>query len=270
MFLFSTNGYYALIGYGRNAKNAKRDIPKMLLLTTLTLIVCYCGPAMAAAACMTLEEYGDSTTLVFAARKIFPPVLYVVFIIGGPIMALLSTLNTSFANYGINMGQQCSDGWLPPVLGKKNKYGVAYIALTIQWVAVTLPVIFQFSITTLTNLVQLAASFYAFLNFFGFMKMPKLYPHAWKESSLHVPNGVYYGFCCASLIVAVISVWKTLLSMPTWLAVANVVMIGGFSLLSVIRSKTGTINIRTSVWSGNAEDDARVEEINRELARKCS
>ena len=58
--------------YGGDSKNARRDIPIVLLLAVPTLIVLYVGVAMAGVGVMTVEEYGASTTLVFAAQRIFP------------------------------------------------------------------------------------------------------------------------------------------------------------------------------------------------------
>lgn len=90
---------------------------------------------MAGVGVMTVEEYGASTTLVFAAQRIFPTVLFYAFIIGGPIMALLSTLNSSFAYNAITIGQSCDDGWLPKAFGKRTRKGPVsgYSPLCMSW-----------------------------------------------------------------------------------------------------------------------------------------
>lgn len=109
LFVYSTQGYYMTTAYGRDSKNARRDIPVVLCMCVPTLIVLYVGVAIAGVGCMSVAEYGESTTLVFAARKILPTALFYFFIIGGPIMALLSTLNSSFAYNAITIGQSCDD-----------------------------------------------------------------------------------------------------------------------------------------------------------------
>ena len=70
---------------------------------------------------MSVEEYGNSTTLVFAAQRIFPTGLFYFFIIGGPIMALLSTLNSSFAYNSITIGQSCDDAGCPRASARKTR-----------------------------------------------------------------------------------------------------------------------------------------------------
>lgn len=209
LFVYSTQGYYMTTAYGRDSKNARKDIPFVLLLCVPTLCILYVGVAMAGVGVMSVEEYGNSTTLVFAAQRIFPTWLFYFFIIGGPIMALLSTLNSSFA------------------------YN---------------------SITTITNMVQLITSAFAILNFTAEIKMPKKYPDAWKQSRYHVPDGLYYTICCVSLALFLVVLWKSLLSMNIGLAVINVVVIVIAGLIGFWRSKTGNIEIHTSVWAEDYQE----------------
>lgn len=139
LFVYSTQGYYMTTAYGRDSKDARKDIPFVLLLCVPTLCILYVGVAMAGVGVMSVEEYGNSTTLVFAAQRIFPTWLFYFFIIGGPIMALLSTLNSSFAYNSITIGQSCDDGWLPKSFGKKNKSGARPYILTFMYVVGIIP-----------------------------------------------------------------------------------------------------------------------------------
>ena len=68
LFVYSCQGYYMTSSYGRDSKNARRDIPIAILAAVPTLIVLYVGVAMAGTGIMSVEEYGESTTLVFAAQ----------------------------------------------------------------------------------------------------------------------------------------------------------------------------------------------------------
>lgn len=250
LFVYSCNGYYMTSSYGRDSKNARRDIPVAMLAAVPTLIVLYVGVAMAGTGVMSVEEYGSSTTLVFAAQKIFPTWLFFAFIIGGPIMALLSTLNSSFAYNAINIGQSCDDGWLPASFGKKNSRGSRTYILTFMYVVGMIPIVFGFSIEVITNMVQLITSAFAILNMVAYLKLPKKYPQAWKKARFHVPNGLYYLICWVSFAFYMVVLWKSCLSMSPMLATANVVAIVVLAGIGLWRSKTGNITIHTSVWSG--------------------
>ena len=143
LFVYSTQGYYMTTAYGRDSKDARKDIPFVLLLCVPTLCILYVGVAMAGVGVMSVEEYGNSTTLVFAAQRIFPTWLFYFFIIG----------------------QSCDDGWLPKSFGKKNKSGARPYILTFMYVVGIIPIVFGLSITTITNMVQLITSAFAILNF---------------------------------------------------------------------------------------------------------
>ena len=257
LFVYSTQGYYMTTAYGGSSRNAKRDIPFVLLLCVPTLCVLYVGVAMAGVGSTTLEEYGASTTLVVAARNLFPTVLFYFFIIGGPIMALLSTLNSSFAYNSITIGTACDDGWLPKAFGKKNAKGGRIWILTFMYIVGMIPILFGLSITTITNMVQLIGACYAFLNFKAYISMPKLYPDAWAKSRYHIPNGAYYFLCCVSLAGFMVTLWKSCLSMSPGLVAANIIAIVVLAIAGFIRGKKGDVEIHTSIWCGDAEGDEK-------------
>lgn len=248
LFLYSCQGYSMTSAYGRDAENAKRDIPWAMLASVPTLILLYVGVAIAGTGVMSVDEYGQSTTLVFAAQKILPTWLFFVFIIGGPIMALLSTLNSSFAYNAILIGQSCDDGWMPPAFGNRNNRGARKYILTFMFVISLIPIIFGLSITVITNMVQLIGAALAFLYMTAYIRLPKKYPQAWKKARLHVSNGLYYTICVLSLLGFIVTFWKSCMSMSPTLAAANVGAIILMSILGIWRYKNGSITIHTSVW----------------------
>lgn len=263
LFVYSCNGYSMTSAYGAEAKNAKRDIPWAMIMSVPTLILLYVGVAMAATGCMSLQEYGESTTLVFAAQKMFPTWLFFGFIIGGPIMALLSTLNSSFAYNAITIGQSCDDGWLPVSFGKRNSRGSRAQILTFMYILGVLPIVFGLSITVITNMVQLITAVLGLLYMIAYFKLPNKYPKAWSKARLHIPNWLYYLICIFSLIFYGIVFWKSTLSMNPVLAVGAVVTMIILTIVAVIRAKKGNITIHTSVWSGEKDEDGYVEETEK-------
>ncbi len=256
LFVYSCQGYYMTTAYGRDSADARHDIPIVLLLAAPTLVILYVGVAMAGVGVMSVEEYGASTTLVFAAQRIFPPVLFYGFIIAGPIMALLSTLNSSFAYNAITIGQSCDDGWLPAVFGKKNKKDARVWILTFMYIMGMIPILAGLSITVITNMVQLFTSCFAILNFIAYMKMPKLYPEAWKKSRFHISNGLYYAICIISLVLSLVILWKSLLSMTPVVTMLNVVMVVLFAIIGYVVGKSANVTIHTSLWAETGENMA--------------
>lgn len=259
LLVYSCQGYFMTTGYGASAKNARRDIPFVMLVSVPTILIVYVGVAIAGVGALSLADYGKSTTLVFAAKKFFPTIMFYFFIIGGPIMALLTTLNASFAYNAITIGKSCDDGWLPAIIGKENKHGARIVILTFMWIMSLLPVIFRFSITTITNMTQLLTSTFAILYFIAEMRFPKLYPKAWKQSRFHVPNVVYYIFVFLSLACYSILIWKSIFSMNTSLIFINLAVIVILVITGILVSKTANVTIKTSLWAETGENMPKEE-----------
>ena len=120
LYVYSTNGYSCIMNYGKQAKNAKRDIPKAILYCIPTLIVVYGGVALVASGVLPLDQVaGQPLTMV--AKNILHPSLFVLFMIGGPVLALSSSINSTISNNCIPVAQSCKDGWLPKSWATQNK-----------------------------------------------------------------------------------------------------------------------------------------------------
>lgn len=60
-------------------------------------------------------------TILPAAQAILPSVVYKIFMIGGPIMAIITTLNGVFNDVRYPIAQAAKDGWLPKGILKENR-----------------------------------------------------------------------------------------------------------------------------------------------------
>ena len=255
VFLFynSVTGYYMTQGYGRDAENARRDIPKAILLTLPTLVVLYVGVAIAAIGSTSAAEFGESSSLVFAAKNIMPPALFYVFIIGGPMMALLSSLNSSYAYHSITIGQSCKDGWFPEKLATQNKHGAYTYILVFIYLISIVPIVIGFNITQLVNLLQLVTFMTSVIPQIAYLRLPKKYPEAWKNAKLHIPDGLYYLLCVVSIAICVIVFVKSCLSMSRTVVIVSTIGIILCVTLGLWRSGKGNVTIRTSVWDESEE-----------------
>ncbi|MTI60228.1 MAG: APC family permease [Firmicutes bacterium] len=248
LYVYSTQGYMMTIAYGRESQDATHDIPFAILMSVPALIVLYVGVAIAATGSFSIAEFGNSTSLTYAAKAIMPNFLFYVFIIAGPIMCLLSTLNSSFAFSAITIGQSCEDGWLPKKFGERNSRGARKYVLTFMYIIGVLPIIFQLRITTITNLIQLVVAALTFLYFVAYFKMPRKYPEAWNKSHLNIPNWIYYTIVVISLLANLIIFLKSIISISFILAMSLIVALAIAIAIGIWRSRTGDINIHTSVW----------------------
>ena len=254
LFYASTTGYSMVIGYGRQAKNAKRDIPKAMLLALPTIAVLYVGVAIATAGSTALNEFSGSSTLVASARNLMPPVLFGFFIVGGPVMALLSSLNSSYGFHTAVLSQACIDGWFPRALAKKNKYGQPKYILILLFLISAIPVILQYNIVQLFNFLQFVSVISSVLPSIALLAMPKKYPEAWAKARLHIPNWLYYCFCGSSVLIGLIVFAKSCLSLDLRTTIICGIMLIAVVAIGLWRAKSGNIQIHTSVWEAEPQE----------------
>lgn len=88
-------------------------------------------------------------TILPAAQAILPSVVYKIFMIGGPIMAIITTLNGVFNDVRYPIAQAAKDGWLPKGILKENRFGAPFLIYTYTLIVVLFPIIFDMSIVTI-------------------------------------------------------------------------------------------------------------------------
>lgn len=163
-------------------------------------------------------------------------------------MALMTTMNSSLAYNCVPIAQACTDGWLPKSLAKKNKRGSYYRILTIVYLIGLIPLLLNFSVTTITNNIMLINSSLSFLYAFAYYQLPKRYPEAWKKSRLHMPDKLYYVMVTVSVIAYTCVFVNSCLTLTPLITIANLIIIGGCFAFGFIRSKSPYVHIESSVW----------------------
>jgi APA family basic amino acid/polyamine antiporter len=248
LLLYSTQGYSMTSAYGRQAHNAKRDIPWAILISIPTLIVIYCGIDMVAAGVLPLAQVAGKP-LTYAAKAILPTPLFYAFILGGPVMAVATTLNSSMPYSAIQFAQASQNGWMPKSLAKQNKRGASWVFLTYIYVVGMIPIVLNFSVTVITNNIQLVGSFLSFLSIVAYYKLPTKYPEAWKKSKFHMPDWLYYTFislCCALQISVFV---KSIINLKLAIVLTNLVALAVCLILANLVYTKGKIQIKRSVWA---------------------
>ena len=247
LFVYSTNGYSMTMNYGRDAKNAKRDIPWAILMSVPTLILIYCGVAIVGSGVLPLEQVVNQP-LTLAAKEILLPALFIIFMVGGPIMALMTTINSTMAYNCIPIAQSCKDGWLPKSFARTNRRGSYYLILTFVYLMGLIPILLNFSVTTITNNIMLLNSVMSFLYSYAYYQLPKKYPEAWAKARFHVPDKIYYLIVTISLIAYFSVFINSVKSLTPVITIVSICAILFCMVFGLVRSKSPNVKIETSLW----------------------
>lgn len=249
---YCCTGYNMLISFSDKAAHPTRDIPKAMLLCVPSLIVLYVGVAIADSCVLPLEQVAGQP-LTYTAFAVFPKVLAYAFVIGGPIMALLTTLNSAIPANAVSVVRACENGFLPRSLADKNKHGVAWKVMLIFWVIGVLPILLNFSVSTITNDIQLLISLNSFIGCYAMWQLPKRFPGAWKKSRYHMPDGLYHFFVLLTFALQMIILVNKIHVMNTTIVIVSSAAIAVCFIIGIIRSKDPSIDI--SAASGNLMPD---------------
>ena len=244
---YSTYGYALVMSYGRDAKDATRDVPWAMLMAIPTLIILYCGLALVDTCVLPVEQIANKP-LTYAAMEILPKPLFIFFMIGGPIMALLTTMNASMAYYAIPLQQSCVDGWFPKSLASKNRFGVSWKIMLFIYLVGIIPLVLDFSVTTITRNMMLLNSLMSFLYSYAYYQLPKKYPEAWAKARLHIPNSLYYVMVTVSLLAYTAVFIDSVRSLTPTIVIVSLAIIGCCMAFGYIRSHSSEVEVETPMW----------------------
>lgn len=189
---------FALIGaeylseLGGETEEPGKTIPRAMIISTVVVAVVYLLIGVIASGVLPVEEVAFQT-LGNVAKTIFPAPVYVFFIIGGAMIALLSTLNGVFAwcTKGIKMAIE--DGWLPESLAVENKkYGTPHVLLSVFYVVGMLPIVTGATIEYIAIIGNNVGLIFAVLPVIAVMFLPSKNPEAYKNAYFKLPLWAMY------------------------------------------------------------------------------
>lgn len=196
---------YTMIGgeflseFGGKAKNPGRDIPIAMIGSTLVVAFVYFLIAIVAAGVLPIDEVANKT-LGVVAKRILPTYMYYVFMIGGGMAALFTSLNAVFSWAPNGIKEAINDGWLPKKLAEENKkFGTPHWLLLMYYIIGMYPIVIGQEIKVVSLIganVGLIFSIFPVITLF-FLK---------KKKPLEYENAKFKLGTIASIILPILSV----------------------------------------------------------------
>ncbi|MDH3768820.1 MAG: APC family permease, partial [Gammaproteobacteria bacterium] len=171
---------------GGETKDPGRNIPRVMI-TSLTLVtVLYMTIGIIATGVLPLDQV-KGKSLAFVAKEIFPPAIYIFFVLGGVMIALLTTLNSIFAwcTKGLFMATQ--DGWLPHSIAIRNRFGTPFILLTLFYVVGMLPIVTGMTLQYVTILGNAVGIIFGIIPVLALYNLYDRNPEAYRRASFKLP-----------------------------------------------------------------------------------
>lgn len=257
VMMFSTTGYFCVVNYSAKAKNPRKDIPPAFLICLPMIFIIYVGIAIVTTGSVPFEQASGGALTVVAKTVFNNDILFALFMVCGPFLAICTSMNSSLANSTIPVATAAEDGWFPKVIAKRNKYGAPWILLLVTFLFGAVPVLFDASITAVVSNINLFTSARAFLITYGILQLPKKYPEAWAKSSMHMPMWLFYLIVGFSGVIYAVLFVVSCMTLTTANVIASLVACVLCVLYGYFRSRDPKINIRVSMWEIEDEEEAK-------------
>ncbi len=243
MMSFACQGSTRPIEMTPDAKDPKHSLPKAILIASFVVMIVYVLIAIVTAGVLPIEQVADKN-LGVVAEKIFPHSIYVIFTLGGACFAIATSLYGAIAGVQHPMLATIDDGWLPAVLGKKNKKGYPWVMMLVLYIIAVVPVFVDMGLDDLISLMMIPVMILNLINNCLMFKLLKKYPEAWKNSFFHMPkfafNITIVLAIIADLLISV-SLFTTLEAGDQYFLIGMVVFLFAFSFY---RIKSGKIDLK--------------------------
>lgn len=226
----------------RDIKDPTRNVPKVTLLAVLAAVVTYLLMSIVAAGVLPVEQVMYQPLSV-VADAIFPKPLYLFFVIGGAVFALLTSLNGLMAGIRYPLEAAANDGWLPALFKKKTEKGYPTAIMIMVLVLALIPTIFGISFDTLATMAALSTlPLYIYANIVC-IKLPKQYPNLWKKSMFHMPYPLYVCMMLLATGAAIFYAYSYVADYETSFLLTAVAVIAVLYAVCFVRVKTGGVDI---------------------------
>lgn len=241
IYAYSTYGQYMVINFSKDAENPTKDIPLAIIISTLIILVVYVSVAIVDCGLLPIEQVANKP-LTLAAKKLFG-YLYPVFIIGGPVMALMTTMNSTYGSRANPILRAAKDGWFPKTVAKTNAKNVPYVIMFAVYLVGILPLLFGLSIKEITSNLVLVGYLLRMLTAVSIFNMPRLLSTEWKKSFLHIPDPIFYAIMVLTVLANIYMVYLSLKGLSFIVMVINVVFLVFCAIYAVVRYNSGNVHM---------------------------
>ncbi len=243
----ATGGAQTIINFSAECVNPKKDIPIVIISSTLLVAGLYALIAVCIGGILPPDQVISIGNLAPIAQSIMPAPLYYFFIICGAMFALGTTLNATVGWVTKPLLQACEDGWLPSGLARLHpKYKTPYILQLIFLVVNLFPIWFGLNIATMGKMVQIITKVILIILILGIRKLPVLWPEAWEKSPFHVSDGMLNVMTVVCVLAQGIQICLSFRNLQSRIIVFNIIMFVCAFIFAQVRYRSGKVKVMPS------------------------
>ena len=206
----------------------------------------FTGVMSAAAGVFPVEEVAGQN-LSTVANHILPTPLYIFFMVGGAMFALITSLNACLGWLQAPIAQAAEDGWWPAVFAKRNeRFGTPHFIILTIYVLCSIIILSGMNIGDVANIGNTLANCVQVILCLAIITMPKKIPEIWKRSQFHINDNAYTFLCILGALVSAAFVYYECLEIQVGHSIGIFVYLAIACIYPIIRAKFHKIEINIS------------------------
>ncbi len=233
---FATGGAKFVAENGDEIENPEKTIPKAMIISTLLVACFYALIGVVASGVLPLEEVAFQN-LTVVAKAIFPPGLYIFFVVGGAMFALATTLNGTLSWVTRGLQTASKEGWLPEIFAKENKGGAPVLLLLVFAFVGAVPILTGMDTGAIANMGVGLDMLTEFAVLIACFRLPKMFPEEFAKSTLRMKKGTLYVLLCIVGVLMLGTSYVNLSDLSGPIYIAIIVYLVFVFLLTQVRYK---------------------------------
>lgn len=218
---FATGGAKFIAENGDSIENPGKNIPRAMILATALVAVFYAFIGIVASGVLPVEQVAFKN-LTLVAQTIFPTWLYLFFVIGGAMFALLTTLNGTMSWVTRGLQSAAREGWLPQAFVKESKGGAPIILLFIFGIVGAIPILTDMPTETIAAMGVGMDMLCEFMILVACFRLPTKFPKEFANAQFTFKPTTFYALLTVAGILMLGTSYVSLSDLTT----SNYIVIG--------------------------------------------
>ena len=173
------------IELGDEIKNGKSIIPKALIISMAIVIIIYLLIEIVAVGVMDWRLFAEAEDLAAPAKEFLSGSMLSFFIIGGGILASITTINLTLTAAGRYALAFARDGFFPGIFGSINKrFGTPHWGLTLVFVLSVVTLLVNPPLKVLGSILNFGLLFIITLVLLAAFRLPRKHPEIYEKARL--------------------------------------------------------------------------------------
>lgn len=218
----------------------KKNIPKSILFINVIVAVVYALMAYVAAGVLPYEEIAGQNISV-SAQSFLPTPLYLFFVVGGGICAVLSSLVGGVAMMRYPLQTAAEDGWYPSVFKKTTQSGYPYVTYLVFYVITLIPLVTGLELDAIVSLCMIPTMLLNICMNILMITIPGRYPEQWEKRTIRWPVWLWDTFSILGAVFAAVVAYNLFIDLSMLEAGICVAIVVAVIILSIIRIKQNAV-----------------------------